>query len=154
MRAKNGARRVRGRAQEPELDPQLSRHMASVLLQRSALVHILAAMTRRQAARLATTCKLFREAYAAVLPLGLEHAPSLLIAASGTSTLLELDPDTHHVSRRCALSINKRRSSSDADDLLWATSIVAHRGVVYASQYQVCSRRATRHAPSPRLRGS
>jgi hypothetical protein len=121
--------------------------MASVLLQRNALVHILASMTRREAARLAPTCKLFREAFAGIERLGLRHAPTLLVACSGTCTLVEVDPRSRQVSRLCPLSIHLKPHKNSTPPR-WATSITAHRGVVYASQYQVGQRPGLPHRPA------
>jgi hypothetical protein len=107
---------------------------ASVLLQRDVLVHILASLTRREAARLAATSTAWQMTYGMTYDLGLRHAPVLLVACSGTSCLLEVDLRTLQVVKLLSLTLKPRKRSQPP---VWATSITSFRGIVYASQCQV-----------------
>lgn len=118
------------------LDATTLESVGSVVGLPEVLARVLASMTRREAARLASTCQAFKAAYEQIPDLHLPFQPVVLVACSATSRLLELNPSTREVTTLCKMSITQKQQKSRSPPR-WLTSITSRNGVVYASQYQV-----------------
>jgi hypothetical protein len=130
----SASQRQRDRLKIPDADALEA--IGAVVGLPGVLARILSSMTRREAARLASTCQAFKAAYKHSADLDIEFQPVVLIACSATSRLLELNPSTRKVTSLCKLSITMKPHKSRLP-LRWATGLTSRHGIVYASQYQV-----------------